>query len=242
MPRSPLYFLLLVLVPVFGYSQELKLVEEHPFENVRIQYQVLAANPKIRQGIYQRFLTASPKLVEEGYYKNNLKDSLWVRYNIIGDTVEKGVYSKGLKNGYWKKWRFPYGNPVVTREGDYKDDKPVGIWTFRKADNTLDHKYDYSANQVVEYGKSDDASTVIDGKDTVIAILEKPPVHIGGMDTLYSILARNTRMPADVKRNMRNFHYRVFVSFIVNENGRLTDYTIARGNNKACNDEALRVV
>ncbi|HEX3387274.1 MAG TPA: energy transducer TonB [Mucilaginibacter sp.] len=243
MPRFSRYLILLILLPIFSYSQGLKLVEEHPFENVYIQYTVLASNAKIRHGIYQKFLTASRRLVEEGYYKSGKKDSLWVNYNILGDTTGKGYYSNGLKNGYWKKWSFPFGNRVLIREGNYKSDLRVGIWTFRKADGSLDHKYDYSTARVTGYGKTDDASTIIDGKDTVAAILEKPPVHIGGMDTLYEILARNIRVPVEVKRGkVDDFHYRVFVSIIVDETGRLVDYKIARGSNKACNNEALRVI
>ncbi|MGZ3776897.1 MAG: energy transducer TonB [Mucilaginibacter sp.] len=243
MPKLVRYLVLLIFIPAFSYSQELKMVEEHPYENVFEHYQVLAASPNIRHGFYQRFLTASLKLVEEGYYKNGLKDGIWTNYNILGDTTEKITYANGMKNGYSKKWLFPFGNAVVIREGNYGDDKRTGVWTFRKPDHNMDHKYDYSSGRVVEYGKSDNASTIIDGKDTITAILEKPPVHIGGMDTLYEILAKNIRMPIDVKRDMRNnLHYRVFVSFLVNEYGRLENFAIERGTNKVCNDEALRVI
>jgi len=234
---------LLIFIPARSFSQELKLVEEHPFENVMIQYHVLAAQPKVRQGVYQKFLSASLKLVEEGYYKDGLKDSLWTYFNIVGDTTEKGYYSYGRKNGYWKKWSFPNGNEILTREGNFKDDNRVGIWIFRKPYGGIDHKYNYSTKQVVEYGKSDEASTIVDGKDTITAIMEKPPVHIGGMDTLYKMLAMNIRMPAEVRQNLNsNFHYRVFLSFFVNEQGRLENYSVERGSNKACNDEALRVI
>lgn len=243
MQKSYRHIFLLFLIPALGFSQELKVVKEHPYENVYLEYHVQAQHPKIREGLYQKFITSSLRLVERGYYKNNLKDSLWVHLNILGDTTESGNYSKGLKNGYWKKWIFPSGNAVISCEGNYKDDKHVGVWTFSKPDGSLDHKYDYSTSQVVEYGKSNDASTIIDGKDTITAIIDKPAIHIGGMDTLYEILARNIRMPIQVRWDRKaNFHYRVFVSFVVDENGRLKNYAIARGDNKACNEEAIRAV
>jgi hypothetical protein len=226
-----------------SYAQELKMLEDRGESNILIQYHVLASNPKIRQGLYQKFLTLSLKLVEEGNYKDDQKDSLWTYYNILGDTTERGSYLYGIKNGYWKTWLYPNAKPVVIREGTYKEGKRIGVWTFRNTNDSLDNKYDYDSGKVIEYGKSDKVFTLIDKKDTITAVMDKPPVHIGGLDTLYDVLARNIRTPIEIKRNMSSeFHYKVFISFCINENGKLENYTVARGKNKACNDEALRVI
>ncbi|MBS1531214.1 MAG: energy transducer TonB [Bacteroidetes bacterium] len=243
MPKLYQYVVLLIFISKLGYSQELQMVEEHPSDNVMIQYHVVAAQPKIRQGIYQKFLTVSLKLVEEGYYKNGLKDSLWTYFNILGDTTEKGYYSHGLKNGYWKNWLFSGGKPIIIREGNYGEGKRIGLWTFRNTDGSLDNKYDFDSGKVIEYGKTDKFITLIDKTDTITTIMDRPPIHIGGLDTLYDVLARNITIPMEIKRNMsKQFHYKAFVSFCINENGTLENYSIVRGNNRACNDEALRVI
>lgn len=237
------YILLFFFFPALSYAQELKMLEDRTESNILIQYHVLASNPKIRQGLYQKFISLSLKLVEEGNYKNDQKDSLWTYFNILGDTTERGHYLRGTKNDYWKTWLYPNGKPVVIREGNYKEGRRVGLWVFRNTNDSLDNKYDYDSGRIIEYGKSDKVYTLIDKSDTIAAVMGKPPVHIGGLDTLYDILARNIRTPIEIKRNMSaKFHYRVFISFCINENGRLENYAVARGNNKACNDEALRVI
>jgi len=74
MKRSFKFFLLLSLLPFIAYTQEIRFVKDQTSPDFVQQYHVLAANPKIRQGLYQSYFSASARLMEEGYYKNNQKD------------------------------------------------------------------------------------------------------------------------------------------------------------------------
>ena len=237
------YLFLFLAFPFLAYSQELKLVKEHVESNITVQYHVLATNPKIRQGLYQKFIGASNTLIEQGYYKNNLKDSLWTYYNILGNVRLQGSYLNGIKNGYWKIYVFPANKPVITEEGNYDLDKRVGVWIFRNWKDSLDNKYDYDTKKVIEYGKTDDVFTLIDKKDTIATLMDKPPVHIGGMDTLEKLLGMNLRMPIPMQlRGSVKINYKAFVSFVINENGRLEEFRVVRGNNEQYNAAAIKAL
>ena len=66
----------------------MKKVKEKDKHNQTIEtYFVLKSDKKIKQGYYIK-QNYDGKLIENGYYKNNKKDSLWVRFNYNGiDTL-----------------------------------------------------------------------------------------------------------------------------------------------------------
>lgn len=72
--------------------------------------------------------------------------------------------------------------------------------------------------------------------------VEEDPEFPGGMDSLYSFLARNLKWPC---KNDCDCFGRVFVTFIVEEDGSLTNGEILRDLCPGCcafGEEALRVV
>lgn len=66
------------------------------------------------------------------------------------------------------------------------------------------------------------------------------PAFPGGMTAFYQYLAKNIKYPASAQKN--NTQGKVFVTFIVEESGALTDVSIVRGLSKETNAEALRVI
>jgi TonB family protein len=222
------------------------LVKERPNNFFIEQYHVLSAKPEVKFGLYQKYLASTQTLVEQGYFKDNKRDSLWTRYDSKGNVIELGSYKNGVKNGYWKKVIYNRDTAVVVKEGDYGNGKMVNLWTFRNADGSLNYKCDFTKKTIVEYGINEEPSTFIDNKDTISATLDKPAIHIGGMDTLLRLLSENIKIPLTypahdgVKGISGNF--KVLLSFTVNENGGLEDYKVIRGSKKEYNDEALRVL
>ena len=59
---------------------------------------------------------------------------------------------------------------------------------------------------------------------------------------IYSFLGSNTRFPPEVKEMNISASFRVFVKFVVDRNGKITNIGIAKGSHPALNDEAVRVV
>lgn len=70
--------------------------------------------------------------------------------------------------------------------------------------------------------------------------LEKYPEFQGGMQAWQKFLSKNLRYPLLAQENQ--ISGRVFVSFIVECNGEITDIKIVRGIGGGCDEEALRVI
>lgn len=79
-----------------------------------------------------------------------------------------------------------------------------------------------------------------DKKDDVFFIVDEMPEYPGGQEALRVWLAENITYPEEAKTD--SIQGIVYVSFIVNEQGKVTDSKLARGASPALDKEALRVV
>jgi protein TonB len=71
-------------------------------------------------------------------------------------------------------------------------------------------------------------------------VVEDMPEFPGGEAAMYNWLGKNIRYPQVAKEN--GIEGKVFVRFIVNENGKVQDAQVLRGIGGGCDEEALRVV
>ncbi|QSE96311.1 energy transducer TonB [Fulvivirga lutea] len=76
--------------------------------------------------------------------------------------------------------------------------------------------------------------------DEVFTIVENQPVPNGGLASFYSYINNNIKYPAAARRS--NVQGKVFVQFVVNKDGRLTDLEVIKGIGMGCDEEALRVI
>lgn len=76
--------------------------------------------------------------------------------------------------------------------------------------------------------------------DSVYFRVEQPPEFPGGTAALYNYLRNNTRYPEVARLN--GIKGTVTVSFIVNEDGSVSDVKVKRGIGGGCDEEAARVV
>ena len=76
--------------------------------------------------------------------------------------------------------------------------------------------------------------------DTVYTLADTMPKFPGGMEALMNYLSSNITYPEQAKKD--GVHGRVFINFIVEKDGRVTNVKLLRGFNKECDEEALRVV
>jgi len=73
------------LLTAIGVSaQTTRKIVDNKELNTREKYYVLKTDKQIKQGLYQQSNLFSTRLTCEGYYKNNLKDSLWTFYAFDG--------------------------------------------------------------------------------------------------------------------------------------------------------------
>ncbi|GAB4035911.1 TonB family protein [Spirosoma gilvum] len=78
------------------------------------------------------------------------------------------------------------------------------------------------------------------GKGEVFTVVEQVPEFPGGMQALGQYLARNLRYPKEAQQN--RIQGRVFVQFVVSQQGDIQNLRVLKGIGGGCDEEAVRVV
>ena len=76
--------------------------------------------------------------------------------------------------------------------------------------------------------------------DEIFTIVEEQPSPVGGMKAFYDYVFDNLNYPPRAAR--MGIEGRVFVEFIVERDGSLTDVKVAKGIGGGCDEEAVRVI
>lgn len=77
-------------------------------------------------------------------------------------------------------------------------------------------------------------------EDEIFMIVEQQPEPEGGITTFYQYVADNLKYPREAQR--MDVEGRVYVQFVVNKDGALTDIEVLRGIGYGCDEEAVRVL
>jgi protein TonB len=77
-------------------------------------------------------------------------------------------------------------------------------------------------------------------EEEIFTVVESYPEFPGGEAALYNFLGKNLRYPDMAKET--GISGKVYVTFIVEKDGSITDVKLARGIGGGCDEEALRVV
>lgn len=76
--------------------------------------------------------------------------------------------------------------------------------------------------------------------DEIFTIVENQPMPKGGYKVFYDYVGANLKYPASATR--MGIEGRVFVEFIVEKDGSLTDIKVVKGIGGGCDEEAVRVI
>ena len=76
--------------------------------------------------------------------------------------------------------------------------------------------------------------------EEIFQIVETYPAPVGGYSAFYTYIAENLKYPAFALQ--ANIGGRVFVMFVVDKDGTITDVTALKGIGGGCDEEAVRVV
>lgn len=96
-----------------------------------------------------------------------------------------------------------------------------------------------------DMAKIDDASAYIEPlpietADEIIDIAETMPSFTGGYEAFYKFVSKNLNYPPQARRI--GVDGKVFVHFVVDKDGSLSDIKIVRGIGAGCDEEVLRIV
>ena len=76
--------------------------------------------------------------------------------------------------------------------------------------------------------------------DTVYNIVEQMPEYPGGVEAMMKYIAENVKYPEEAKN--KNIAGRVFVSFVVEKDGSVSNVKVLRSIGGGCDEEAVRVI
>ena len=76
--------------------------------------------------------------------------------------------------------------------------------------------------------------------DEIFTIVEEPASFPGGITAFYGYLKKELKYPRQAQR--MGIEGRVFVQFVVEKDGTLTDIQVVKGIGAGCDEEALRVL
>lgn len=102
----------------------------------------------------------------------------------------------------------------------------------------LDSEFDENAE--IEFQEVEVEEEVVEEETEVFMIVEQMPVFPGGDEALRRFLATEVKYPVIAQEN--GIQGRVFVSFVINKNGEVTDVKVARPFDPNLDKEAVRVV
>lgn len=76
--------------------------------------------------------------------------------------------------------------------------------------------------------------------DVIHDIVETMPSFQGGIGEFYKFVGKNLKYPAQARR--MGIEGRVFVHFVIDEDGSLSDIKVVRGIGAGCDEEVIRIV
>jgi len=143
-----------------------------------------------------------------------------------------GVVLAEHGNGKWINFGDDF--KTIVEQGQVYNGKKSGEWITKKAD-TLDLIEDYKDGLVVGSVGVDERT----GEKTYLMV-EKNPQFAGGLDAFYKFLGKNIRYPVTARR--KNIQGRVVISFVVEADGTLSDFSVLRSVGDGIDEEAMRVI
>jgi len=135
--------------------------------------------------------------------------------------------------------------PIVKPDIEVRDEPPT-VEKLKEADpGQRDIKGDPTAEiniaePVGEGPKREAAVAVDDNKVYDFVSIEKQPEFPGGIAKFYGYLGKAIKYPPMAQEN--NVQGKVFLSFVVEKDGKLTDITVTRGLGSGTDEEAIRVL
>jgi len=229
-----LIFMTIISVQLSAQT-DLKEVKKKLPQNKSEVFWVENSNPEIKQGEYKKF--NKDNLIEIGYYKNNLKDSIWITYslNMKNGSYYKesqGYYSDGKKNGRFVYFDEDGKSPRAV--GKYQNDIMINKWVFY-FEGKLIQTYDFTTNDLVykDTVTIKRKGRIMEGKYKNIVFVEKEPEYKYDM---FKYLSIAVSYPLAAMEN--GISGTVIASFIVHIDNTISDIKIEQSVGGGC-DEAI---
>jgi len=132
--------------------------------------------------------------------------------------------------------------PVVKPDNEVKEKDPPTVEQLKVADpGQKDQKGNPDMDVHIDepIGNSD-IKQVTEESNEIFTAVEHQATFPGGLDKFYDYLGKTIKYPAVAREN--NVQGRVYLTFVVEKDGSLTDIKVMRGIGSGCDEEAMRVL
>jgi TonB family protein len=193
------------------------------------------------------YLDASPPLIviNQGAYKNGKKNGKWIcrlesgkkiyeetyrdgeffgGYNFDSDGKKKESYNEPFKNHMTIPQKFQLTENLIFVSGVDQSDYPF----LTKLPGPKTHAQKPRPDT---QGKE---------SDEVFTVIEVSAMPEGGFPNFYKTIAEIQKYPAEAKK--KRIAGRVFVEFVINKDGSLSDFHVIQGIGGGCDEEAIRCI
>ncbi|MEZ5172727.1 MAG: TonB family protein [Bacteroidia bacterium] len=127
--------------------------------------------------------------------------------------------------------------PVVTEEPIKEEDIPPPQEEIQAQVSTKTQE----GTDIIDLPEEGDGNALIEEPPAqIFTIVEQMPEFPGGEEKLFEYLGKNIKYPAMAREN--GITGTVYVTFVVEGNGKITDVKKLRGIGGGCDEEAIRVV
>ncbi|MFA6400375.1 MAG: M56 family metallopeptidase [Salinivirgaceae bacterium] len=137
------------------------------------------------------------------------------------------IMLKKIKSSKWAKIRFVWVAPILVLT--------FVVFACNKA--TISETTGNINTESADINKS---VTITELDTTVFFIVEDMPEYLGGDSSLREFIAQSVKYPEVAKQ--KGIQGRVFVQFVVNQNGGIEQVKVVRGVDPSLDEEAIRVV
>lgn len=188
-------------------------------------------------------------LVAEGGCASTKPGLVWqgkhVTFHKNGKVESEGQYTNGNKIG---TWLYYHDNGVRSGEDTFDGDEHRYIQRWDENGNTLLNegtgvypvKFDGTISyREVLHHKLRSSFSINDTGDTTYTVVEKTAEYPGGMEGFYQYIGRTMKYPVEAKRN--GIQGRVFVQFVIQKDGTVSEVKTIKGIGGGCDEEAANV-
>jgi periplasmic protein TonB len=133
--------------------------------------------------------------------------------------------------------------PVVTSRDVVETPPPIETpATTNNIEGTTDGTASLTDGGTIDVQANVDATNIAPVTNTpeIIVDAQKMPTYIGGQSAMVKFLTKNLRYPASARRMGTSGV--VYVSFVINVDGKVILPKVEKGIDKECDEEALRIV
>jgi len=201
----------------------------------------------LRDGTYKKWYE-NGQLAQQVQYKKNQPIGIATQWQFNGQKVAEYDFGKGMMvngwdqngtqlvfNGYGTMKHYDSKGRLLS-SGTYQKGMKVGDWIYYTIDGEASIKnFDREKQKINRFEVNMNLSD-----DRVFNIVEESAEPIGGMESFYMYIKANLKYPKAAKR--LGHQGKVFLSFIINKKGEVTNVEVLKPVSFGLDREALRIL